>query len=59
MKRTLTVCLSIALLVFLLACGTADVMSEADVARACAEDPKCYAAPQWVQNQMQEEREGK
>ena len=55
MKRTLTVCLSIALLVFLLACGTANVMSEADVARLCDEDPKCHPAPQWVQNQMKGE----
>ena len=57
-KRIITIGLSIALLVFLLACGTADIMSEADVARACAEDPKCHSAPQWVQNQIQE-REGK
>ena len=58
MKRTLTLALSIALLVFLLACGAAgtpDVIDQADVARACAEDPKCHSAPQWVQNQMQEE----
>ena len=58
MKRTLTVCLSIALLVFLLACGaggTPGVIDQSDMARACAEDPKCHAAPQWVQNQ----RDGK
>lgn len=53
-KRIITIGLSVVLLVFLLACGTANVMSEADVARLCAEDPKCHAAPQWVQNQIQD-----
>lgn len=57
MKRIITVCLSIALLVFLLACGAAGtpgVIDQSDMARACAEDPKCHAAPQWVQNQIQD-----
>ena len=57
-KRIITIGLSIALLVFLLACGAAGtpgVIDQADMARACAEDPKCHAAPQWVQNQMKEE----
>ena len=53
-KRIITIGLSVVLLAFLLACGTANVMSEADVARLCAEDPKCHAAPQWVQNQIQD-----
>lgn len=61
-NRIITITLSIVLLVFLLACGaagTTDVISERDMARICAEDPKCHAAPMWVQNQMQEEREGR
>ena len=56
MKRTLTLALSIVLLAFLLACGAAGtpgVIDQADMARACAEDPSCHAAPQWVQEQRQ------
>ena len=56
MKRIITIALSIALLVFLLACGTAGtpgVIDQADMAQACAKDPTCHAAPQWVQNQQQ------
>ena len=56
MKRTLTIALSIALLAFLLACGAAGtpgVIDQADMAQACAKDPSCHAAPQWVQNQQQ------
>ena len=58
MKRIITLTLFIALLVLLTACGAAGtpgVIDQADMARACAEDPKCHAAPQWVQNQMKEE----
>ena len=57
-KRIITIGLSIALLVFLLACGAAGtpgVIDQADIAQACAKDPTCHAAPQWVQNQ----RDGK
>ena len=58
MKRIITVCLSIALLAFLLlacgAAGTPGVIDQADMARACAEDPTCHPAPQWVQNQIQD-----
>ena len=56
-KRIITIALSIALLAFLLACGAAGtpgVIDQADMARACAEDPKCHPAPQWVQNQIQD-----
>ena len=56
MKRIITIGLSIALLAFLLACGTAGtpgVIDQADMAQACAKDPSCHAAPQWVQNQQQ------
>ena len=57
MKRTLTVTLAMLLLAFLLACGAAGtpgVIDHADMARACAEDPKCHAAPMWVQRQIQD-----
>lgn len=56
MKRIITVTLATLLLVFLLACGAAGtpgVIDQADMARECAKDPTCHAAPQWVQNQTQ------
>lgn len=56
MKRIITLTLSVLLLMFLLACGAAGtpgVMDEADMAQACAKDPTCHPAPQWVQNQIQ------
>ena len=55
-KRIITIGLSVVLLVFLLACGAAGtpgVIDQADMARACAEDPSRHAAPQWVQEQRQ------
>ena len=58
MKRIITLALFIALIVLLTACGAAGtpgVIDQSDMARACAEDPTCHAAPQWVQNQ----RDGK
>lgn len=56
-KRIITIGLSIALLVFLLACGAAGtpgVIDADDADRACAQDPTCHPAPQWVQRQMQD-----
>ena len=55
-KRIITIGLSVVLLVFLLACGTAGtpgVIDQSDMARACDQDPTCHAAPQWVQEQRQ------
>lgn len=57
-KRIITLALFIALIVLLTACGAAGtpgVIDQSDMAQACAEDPTCHAAPQWVQNQ----RDGK
>lgn len=54
MKRAITLTLAVLLLMFLLACGAAGtpgVIDQSDMAQACAKDPSCHAAPQWVQNQ--------